>query len=132
MNRNLVGSTYGKFCIKFPQNRMKDERHRLSPLSIYEQPHNVRIKIGNNYTKSFQTLKQHITNWIHWEDNLIKRVNYSIFKCSLLSNVSRCTYHNVSHYTYLSCSTDWCLKFCIKFPQNRMKDERHRLSPLSI
>ena len=32
MNRNLVGSTYGRFCIKFPQSRMKGERHRLSPL----------------------------------------------------------------------------------------------------
>ena len=31
MNRNLVGSTYGRFCIKFPQSRMKGERHRLSP-----------------------------------------------------------------------------------------------------
>jgi hypothetical protein len=30
MNRNLVGSTYGRFCIKFPQSRMKGERHRLS------------------------------------------------------------------------------------------------------
>ena len=34
MNRNLVGSTYGRFCIKFPQNRMKGERHRLSPLNL--------------------------------------------------------------------------------------------------
>ena len=25
---------YGRFCIKFPQSRMKDERHRLSPLSL--------------------------------------------------------------------------------------------------
>jgi hypothetical protein len=32
MNRNLVGSTYGRFCIKFPQSRMKGERH--SPLSL--------------------------------------------------------------------------------------------------
>jgi hypothetical protein len=23
MNRNLVGSTYGRFCIKFPQSGMK-------------------------------------------------------------------------------------------------------------
>jgi hypothetical protein len=31
MNRNLVGSIYmyGRFCIKFPQSRMKGERHRL-------------------------------------------------------------------------------------------------------
>jgi hypothetical protein len=25
---------YGRFCIKFPQSRMKGERHRLSPLSL--------------------------------------------------------------------------------------------------
>jgi hypothetical protein len=37
MNRNLVGSIYmyGRFCIKFPQSRMKGERHRLNPLSLY-------------------------------------------------------------------------------------------------
>jgi hypothetical protein len=34
MNRNLVGSINGRFCIKFPQSRMKGERHRLSPLSF--------------------------------------------------------------------------------------------------
>jgi hypothetical protein len=35
MNRNLVGSIYGRFCIiKFPQSRMKGERHRLSPLML--------------------------------------------------------------------------------------------------
>jgi hypothetical protein len=33
-DRNLVGSTYGRFCIKFPQSRMKGERHRLSSLSL--------------------------------------------------------------------------------------------------
>jgi hypothetical protein len=27
-------STYGRFCIKFPQSRMKGERHRLSSLSL--------------------------------------------------------------------------------------------------
>ena len=36
MNRNLVGSTYGRFCVKFPQSRMKGERHRLSPQSLVE------------------------------------------------------------------------------------------------
>ena len=25
---------YGRFCIKFPQSRMKGERHRLSPVSL--------------------------------------------------------------------------------------------------
>jgi hypothetical protein len=35
MISNLVGSTYGRFCIKFPQNRMKGERHRpTEPLVI--------------------------------------------------------------------------------------------------
>jgi hypothetical protein len=34
MNQNLVGSTFGRFCIKFPQSRMKGEQHRLSPLSL--------------------------------------------------------------------------------------------------
>ena len=35
MNQNLVGSTCGRFCIKFPQSTMKGERYRLSPLSLY-------------------------------------------------------------------------------------------------
>ena len=34
MNRNLVGNSYGRLCIKFPQSRMKGERHRFSPLSL--------------------------------------------------------------------------------------------------
>ena len=34
MNRYLVGSTYGRLCIKFPQSRMKGERHRLTELLV--------------------------------------------------------------------------------------------------
>ena len=34
MNRNLVASIYGRFCIKFPQHKVKGEQHRLSPLSL--------------------------------------------------------------------------------------------------
>jgi hypothetical protein len=34
MNRNLVGSTYGRFDKKFSQSRMKGERRRLSGLSL--------------------------------------------------------------------------------------------------
>ena len=34
MNRNLIRSTYRRFCIKFPESRMKGGRHRLSPLSL--------------------------------------------------------------------------------------------------
>jgi hypothetical protein len=30
----LVGSTYGRCCIKFPQSRMKGERHWLSQLNL--------------------------------------------------------------------------------------------------
>jgi hypothetical protein len=33
MNQNLVGTTYGRFGIKFSQSRLKGERHRLSLLS---------------------------------------------------------------------------------------------------
>jgi hypothetical protein len=29
MNKHLVGSTYGKFCIRIPQNRMKDEQQSV-------------------------------------------------------------------------------------------------------
>ena len=36
MNRNLVVSTYGRFCINFPQSRMKGEWHRLSPYLTLE------------------------------------------------------------------------------------------------
>ena len=35
MNQNLEGRTYGMLCIKFPQSRMKGERHRFSPLSLW-------------------------------------------------------------------------------------------------
>ena len=36
MNRNLIGSIYmyGRLCIKFPQSRMKGERHRLNPMNL--------------------------------------------------------------------------------------------------
>jgi hypothetical protein len=32
MNQYLVGSTYGRFCIKIPQSRMKGELSRAEPL----------------------------------------------------------------------------------------------------
>jgi hypothetical protein len=35
MNSNLVGSTYGRFCIKFPENRMKGEWPRLTDWLIF-------------------------------------------------------------------------------------------------
>jgi hypothetical protein len=45
MNRNLVGSIYmyGRLCIKFPQSRMKGERHRLSSSSNSQ----ISIKFSN-------------------------------------------------------------------------------------
>jgi hypothetical protein len=60
MNRNLVGSTYGRLSIKFPQNRMKDEWCRLStePLVFYAL---VMIIYGNNnYNLKKIFYKQHI------------------------------------------------------------------------
>jgi hypothetical protein len=44
MNRNLVGSTYGRFCIKFPQSRMKGEQHRLSQHNFYEESQKLNEK----------------------------------------------------------------------------------------
>jgi hypothetical protein len=34
INWNLVGSIYERFSIKFPQNKMIGERHRLSPQNL--------------------------------------------------------------------------------------------------
>jgi hypothetical protein len=36
INKNVVGSSYGRFCIKFLQNKMRDERNRFSSLSAYQ------------------------------------------------------------------------------------------------
>jgi hypothetical protein len=46
MNRYLVGSTYGRFCIKFPQSRMKGE-----PLVIFssENPQPNELKLGRKH-----------------------------------------------------------------------------------
>jgi hypothetical protein len=43
MNQNLEGSIYmyGRFCIKFPQSRMKSERHRLSQMSNLPRGHSI-------------------------------------------------------------------------------------------
>jgi hypothetical protein len=37
---------YGRFCIKFPQSRMKGERHRFSPLSLYLYNLNKKVLEG--------------------------------------------------------------------------------------
>ena len=39
MNRNLVGSAYVRFCIRFPQNRLKGER--AEPLALVSKSHNI-------------------------------------------------------------------------------------------
>ena len=49
MNRYLVGSTYGRFCIKFPQSRMKGERHRLSSV-LSLQFSSLRVRIYKVFT----------------------------------------------------------------------------------
>jgi len=36
MYRNLVGIAYGRFCIKFPQSKMKGERHMGWASSLME------------------------------------------------------------------------------------------------
>jgi hypothetical protein len=35
LNRHLAGSTYERFCIKFPQNKMAGERHKLCPPTMF-------------------------------------------------------------------------------------------------
>jgi hypothetical protein len=45
MNQNLVGSTYGRFCIKFPQSRMKVE-HSINAEKTNNAPNYVeRFKV---------------------------------------------------------------------------------------
>jgi 3-methyladenine DNA glycosylase Tag len=50
MNRNLVGITYGRFCIKFLQSRMKGEQHR--------QKLNTEPSIGASHQVSVHLAKQ--------------------------------------------------------------------------
>ena len=47
MNRNFVGSIYiyGRFCIMFPQSRMKGERHRLSQRSLQFSQKEIRVPL---------------------------------------------------------------------------------------
>jgi hypothetical protein len=52
MNRNLVGSTYGRFCIKFPQSRMKGERHQNETSNLYRGP-----SIDASYQVSYHLAK---------------------------------------------------------------------------
>ena len=44
MNQNLVGSTYGRFCIKFPQSRIKGERHVLVSCPKGQVKKNVNVE----------------------------------------------------------------------------------------
>ena len=77
MNRNLVGSTYGRLCIKFPQGRMKGERHRLSGGSAH----------WASSFKSCHSLALHLTipcsqkkNWLPiWSTNDIWSLYFVMF-----------------------------------------------------
>ena len=61
MNRNFVGSTYGRFCIKFPQNRMKSERDRFSPTEPL-------VEINSNSINF--TLKRMLKMYIQYQNGL--------------------------------------------------------------
>ena len=52
MSRYLVGSTYGRFCIKFPQSRMKGERHRLSSVLSLQ----FTVLSACHYTRQWQNM----------------------------------------------------------------------------
>ena len=79
MNRNLVGNTYGRFCIKFPQNRIKGEWHRLSTLSLqYCLAHcwlNIFISI---FWKRYNILNQSLLDQRYWWTRQI--IHKNIFK----------------------------------------------------
>jgi hypothetical protein len=47
MNRNLVGSTYGRFCIKFSQSRMKGEQ----PVQLAKQFQRRFLEIDQSETR---------------------------------------------------------------------------------
>ena len=51
MNRNFVGSTYRRFCIKFPQNRMKDEQTQAPPTEPLVEESSHLIFQKNNFIR---------------------------------------------------------------------------------
>ena len=62
MNQNLVGSTYGRFCIKFPQSRMKGERHDTG--SAHWASSSVLYYLSDNTTVSMRvTIKEMFFNF---------------------------------------------------------------------
>ena len=57
MNRNLVGSTCGRFCIKFPQSRMKGERYRpTEPLVIELECMCINLERGHHGRDHMQSV----------------------------------------------------------------------------
>jgi hypothetical protein len=72
MNQNLVGSTYGRFFIKFAQNRMKGEQHRLF---VNWSGYNEQIYRGHSIDASYQV-------WF----NLAKFFQRRRFKCENLTD----------------------------------------------
>jgi hypothetical protein len=136
MSRNFVGSTYGRFCIKFPQSRMKGERHRLS--SVLSLPKRFQRKscfrnrpIRNKnclWRPCLLTDQNGMSNSnrgpsidaSYWLPQEILVLDWSISKNLLLWNCFSKMSRNLVESTYG--------RFCIKLPQSRMKGERHRLS----
>jgi hypothetical protein len=117
MNRNLVGSIYmyGRFCIKFPQSRMKGEQHYYHKYPS-ESYHN---DTSDNDCLNLQNERCSICNWLF----ILVIMTVSTFKMNVVLYVIGSNLVG-SIYMYG--------RFCIKFPQSRMKGEQHRLSPLSL
>ena len=104
MNRNLVGSIYmyGRLCIKFPQSRMKGERHRLSPLSLqFFKPHGVKYCIFTSsavdgvkskteigiccFSAKHTALRSESKDWLGQNQNNVSRVEQHVYLCTVVS-----------------------------------------------
>ena len=75
MNRNLVGSTYGRFCIKFPQSRMKGE-----PLVLVKSTSDIGIRrfLQTMYLYLFKQGNKNIQDGRHEKKNIARPNNYLI------------------------------------------------------
>ena len=97
MNRNLVGSIYmyGRFCIKFPQSRMKGERHRFSPLSLQF----LIVVVVNVIFSLFKFYKQ----WAY--ETIVFKAKHIFLLCSLsfiFQQISVIVQTNCSSFTLVS------------------------------
>ena len=80
INWNLVGSSYGRFCIKFPQNKMTGEQHRASSF-IYMYIHVVGRCINPPYV-CFRILK-----FLFWSVKPYHPLNYLCWECILWETI---------------------------------------------